>query len=171
MKKLAVLILAALGAAVLVLGTAPAASAYPELTCAVSVDRTVLNPGDTFTATGTASGVDARNQTLPSSALTWDFSWNGKTKHRTGAVVTASFTAPKVAHARTIRLTAHNRSPAGDCVRHVDVEVRAVAVSAPGGATGGMPNIGGPASWILVAGLVLLISGGGAVLISRRGND
>lgn len=157
----------ALGAALLVIGTAPAASAYPELTCSVSVDRQVLNPGDRFTATGMTSGVDAKNHTLPSSAFAWTFEWNGITKSRTGAVVTASFTAPKVSRPRTITLTARSSSPAGDCVRHLDIKVLATSVSAPSGG-GGMPNTGGPAFWILVAALVLLAGGGGAVIASRR---
>jgi LPXTG-motif cell wall-anchored protein len=169
MKKLAVLCVAALGAALLVLGTAPAASAYPELTCSVSVDRQVVSSGERFTATGTVSGVDAQNDTLPSSAYAWTFRWNGETKHRTGAVVTASFTAPKVRHARTIRLTARTTSAAGDCVRHLDITVRSTSVSAPGGGgSGGMPNTGGPAFWMLVAGLVLVVGGGGVVVGSRR---
>ena len=52
MKKLALFCIAALGAALLVIGTAPVASAYPELTCSVSVDRQVVSPGERFTATG-----------------------------------------------------------------------------------------------------------------------
>lgn len=171
MKKLAVLCIAALGAALLVLGTAPAASAYPDLSCSVSVDRQVVDPGDQFTATGMASGVDAKNHTLPSSAFTWTFEWNGVVKHRTGAVASASFTAPQVKHSRTITLTARNSSPAGDCVRHIDVTVRATSVSAPTGGGGPhMPNTGGPAFWLLVAGIVLLLGGGGTVVASRRRN-
>jgi LPXTG-motif cell wall-anchored protein len=169
MKKLALFCIAALGAALLVIGTAPVASAYPELTCSVSVDRQVVSPGERFTATGTVTGVDGGNQTLPSSAFAWTFRWNGKTEHRTGAVVTASFTAPKVKHARTIRLTARTTSAAGECVRHVDITVRSTSVSAPGGGgSGGMPNTGGPAFWVLVAGLVLVAGGGVTVAGSRR---
>lgn len=169
MKKLAMLCSAVLGAALLVLGTAPGASAYPELTCQVSVDRQVIAPGDTFTVTGQAQGVDSKNHALPSSAFSWTFEWNGVTKYRTGALVTASFQAPQVTRAKTITLTARNSSPAGDCVRHVNVEVRPALVAAPSsGNTSGMPNTGGPKLWLLVAGLVLVLGGGGAVAASRK---
>jgi LPXTG-motif cell wall-anchored protein len=167
MKKLALLCIAALGAALLVLGTAPSASAYPELTCSVSVDRQVLDPGDTFTATGMAAGVDAKNHTLPSSAFAWTFEWNGVTKNRTGAVASASFTAPQVDRTRTITLTARSSSPNGDCVRHVELEVRGAVVAGPTGG-GGLPNTGGPTFWLLVAALLLLLGGGGAVVVGRR---
>jgi LPXTG-motif cell wall-anchored protein len=170
MKRWALVWGAVLGAGLLVLGTAPAVSAYPELTCQVSVDRQVLDPGDTFTATVEASAVDAKGQPLPSSAFSWKFEWNGVVKHRTGATVTASFKAPEVKRSRKITLTARSSSPAGDCVRHLDVTVRGTQVSAPTGGHGGsgMPNTGGPAFWILVAGLVLVAGGGGAVAASRR---
>jgi LPXTG-motif cell wall-anchored protein len=117
-----------------------------------------------------ASGVDAKNHTLPSSAFAWTFEWNGVVKHRTGAIVTASFTAPQVKHSRTITLTARNSSPAGDCVRHIDVTVRGISVSPPTGGGPHMPNTGGPEFWLLVAGVVLLLGGGGAVVASRRRN-
>ena len=168
MKKLAVLCIAALGAALLVLGTAPAASAYPELTCDVTVDHQVVDPGDSFTATGTAAGVDSANQTVASSAFGWTFSWNGVTKHRTGAVASATFTAPEVTRSRTIRLTARSTSPAGTCVRHLDITVVGAIVSGPTSGGGGLPSTGGPQFWLLVAGLVLLLGGGGAVVVSRR---
>lgn len=167
MKKLALICIAAL-AALLVPGLATPASAYPELTCNVTVDRQVVNPGDTFTATGQATGVDAKNHTLPSSAFSWTFEWNGVTKARTGALVTASFEAPQVKRPRTITLTARSHSPAGDCVRHLDVQILATTVSAPGGGGSGLPGTGGPAFWILVAGVLLLVGGGGAVVVSRR---
>lgn len=184
MKKLAVLCMVAMGAALVVLGTAPAASAYPERTCSVSVDHQVVDPGDRFTATGTASGVDSKNRAVPSSSFRWSFEWNGVTQDRTGAEASVSYKAPKVSHARTITLTARSTSPDGDCVRHIDITVRSTSVSAPGGGAGSgagsgaghhgsaggftMPNTGGPAFWILLAALVALVGGGGAVVVSRR---
>jgi LPXTG-motif cell wall-anchored protein len=171
MKKLALTVGAALGAALLVLGVTPAATAYPEQTCTVSVDRQQVYPGETFTAYGQVSGVDAANQPLPSSAFRWSFQWNGVTKERTGASVKVSFKAPKVSRSRTITLTARSSSAAGDCVRHIDVTVVNADVSPPksgGGSGGGLPGTGGPEFWILVAGLVLVVGGGGAMAASRR---
>jgi len=166
MKKIAVLCIAALSAALLVLGTAPSASAYPDLTCDLKVDRQVLAPGQQFTATGTAAAVDKNNQTVPDSQLLWTFRWNGVTKHRAGHLVTATFTAPDVTKTRTITLTGRVDTPLGPCVHHINITVIAPEVSPPGG--GGLPSTGGPAFWLLVAGLLLLLGGGGAVIAGRR---
>ena len=181
MKKIAIVCSTVLGVALLLLGTAPSASAYPELTCNVTVDHQQVHPGERFTATGEASGVDAANKTLPPSAFTWTFTWNGETQQRTGSTVSVTYKAPHVKRTRTITLTARSSSPAGDCVRHIDITVGRTAVSAPGGqghgssgahqqghGSGGLPGTGGPAFWILVAALVLLLGGGGAVAASRR---
>ena len=168
MKKLAVLCITALGAALLVFGTAPAASAYPELTCNLTVDHQVINPGDTFTATGTAAGLDANGQVIPDSDIHWTFRWNGVTKHRTGAVAKATFTAPQVKKTRKITLTGRTTSPVGSCQRHIVITVGGAQVAGPGGDDDGLPNTGGPAFWLLVAAVALVLVGGGTVLRSRR---
>ena len=161
MKKLATLCLAALGTALLVVGTAPAASAYPDTGCDLSVNRQALNPGDTFVARGAVTGADS------SSPVTWTFRWNGTTKVRSGAVAQASFTAPRVKKTRHIRLTGTAKSSLGTCTRHIDITVGGTQVSAPGG-SGGMPNTGGPAFRLLLAALALLAAGGATVLAGRR---
>lgn len=168
MKKIAAICIAALGAALFVLGTAPSASAYPEVTCNVTVDHQVIEPGDTFTATGTAQVTDARiaNDRAAAADITWTFSWNGITKHRTGSPVHASFTAPQVNHTRKITLTARANTPQGPCVHHIDITVVGSTVVSP--PDDGLPNTGGPAFWILVAALLLLLGGGGVVIASRR---
>ncbi|HET6167885.1 MAG TPA: LPXTG cell wall anchor domain-containing protein [Marmoricola sp.] len=170
MKKFAILCIAALGAALLVLGTAPVASAYPDLSCDLQVDRQVLSPGQQFTATGTAKITD--KATTPAGraaadAARWTYEWNGVTKHRTGLVTHATFTAPDVTKTRIIPLTGKVTNSLGTCVHHIDITVIAPEVSAPGG---GLPNTGGPVFWLLVAGLVLLLGGGGAVVAGRRRN-
>lgn len=161
MKKIATLCLAALGGLVLTLGIAPAASAYPEQTCNVTVDRQVVDPGDTFTVTGRWESTNA----------SWTFRWNGVTKHRTGAEVHASFTAPEVATSRTITLKARATSPTGStCIHDLDITVGTAIVAGPTGGGGLLPNTGGPTFWLLVAAIVLLLGGGGALLASRRRN-
>lgn len=165
MKKIAILCIAALSAALLVLGTAPSASAYPDLSCHLKVDRQTVKPGQSFTATGEAAAVDKNNKTVPDSALKWTFRWNGVTKNRTGHLVTASFTAPEVTKTRKITLTGRVDTPVGPCVHHIVITVIGPAVAGPGG---GLPGTGGPAFWLLVAGLVLLLGGGGAVAAARK---
>jgi LPXTG-motif cell wall-anchored protein len=169
MKKLAVLCIAALGAALLVFGTAPAASAYPEVTCNVTVAPLAVHPGESFTATGEIKTTNARTSASRSSAdaVTWTFKWNGVTKHRTGNLVHASFTAPEVSSTRKVTLTAQANTAAGPCVHHIKVKVIGPAVAGPSGGGGLLPSTGGPSFWLLVAALVLLL-GGGTVLVARR---
>jgi LPXTG-motif cell wall-anchored protein len=171
MKKVAVLCIAALGAALLVLGTGPSASAYPDLSCNLEVDRQVVAPGQTFTATGTAkfNDPDAPQST---EGVVWTFSWNGVTVHRHGSTAKATFTAPEVDSARKIRLTGRATTPLGPCERHIDITVINPVVEAPrtGGGLGHglLPNTGGPAFWMLVSAVLLLLGGGGAIMASRR---
>ena len=174
MKKLAVLCITALGAALFVLGTAPAASAYPEVTCDVTVVPQVVHPGDTITVSGTTPvAVDASNHPVPPASIEWTFVFNGETKTRTGKDVQVTFTAPQVTKTTDFTLTAKNHSAAGDCVHTFTVTVIGPTVSAPHGGghhpgSSGLPSTGGPALWALVAGLLLLLGGGGAVVASRR---
>jgi LPXTG-motif cell wall-anchored protein len=168
-KKVVVLCLAALGAALLVVGVAPTASAYPDLSCEVTVDHQTLRPGESFTVTGENKvAIDSVGNPVPDSAVHWTFNWNGVTKARTGKLVHASFTAPEVSRTRVIPLTARSTSPAGQCVRHLDIKVLGTSVSPPTGGGGHLPSTGGPAFWLLLAAVALLLVGGGTVLRTRR---
>lgn len=166
MKKLAILCVTALGAALLVLGTAPAASAYPELTCSISVDPQTVNSGGTFTVTGKSQVAD--NGKATDSSVTWTFEFNGVTKKRTGATVSAKFTAPEVSKTRKITLSARSTSSAGTCDRDVVVTVLGAQVAGPPPGGGLLPNTGGPMFWLLVGALALLLVGGGTVVATRR---
>lgn len=166
MKKLALLCITALGAALLVIGTAPAASAYPELTCTVSVDRQTVNPGDEFTVTGDNKVVD--NGKIVESSVTWTFTFDGVVKTRTGAVASATFTAPQVNKTRDFTLTARSTSPQGNCERNLVITVLGAQVAGPHAGGGGLPNTGGPMFWLLVGALALLLVGGGTVAATRR---
>lgn len=167
MKKIAAICIAALGAALLVVGTAPSASAYPERTCFVEVDRQTLNPGESFTATGrTPVAIDSSNNEVSGSEIHWTFEWNGVTKARTGKEVQARFTAPEVDSTRDITLTARSTSPAGDCVRRLEITVLGASVAGPSSDDGLLPNTGGPAFWLLVAALLMLVGGG--FMVARK---
>lgn len=166
MKKLALLCITALGAALLVLGSAPAASAYPELTCTVSVDRQTVSPGDEFTVTGDNKVVD--NGQVVESDVTWTFTFNGVTKKRTGAIASATFTAPDVTKTRDFTLTARSASPQGNCERDLVITVLGAQVAGPTPGGGLLPNTGGPMFWLLVGALALLLVGGGTVVATRR---
>ena len=169
MKKIAALCIAALGAALLVVGTAPSASAYPELTCTVEVDKQKLKPGESFTVTGkTPVAVDSNNNQVADADVRWTFKWNGLTKERTGRTAKASFTAPEVSSTRKIRLTGRSTSPAGNCVHFIDITVIGPSSAAlpPGG--GLLPNTGGPAFWMVLAALAMMLIGTGAVITARK---
>jgi LPXTG-motif cell wall-anchored protein len=134
------------------------------VTCDLTVNRDVVHPGDTFTATGTIKGADT------ATPVSWTFRWNGVSKHRTGASAQATFTAPHVSHTRTIRLAGRSHyavnGEARTCVHHLDIKVVSAEVSAP--SSGGLPSTGGPAFWILVAAVALLLAGSGTLIASRR---
>jgi LPXTG-motif cell wall-anchored protein len=179
MKKLAVLCIAALGAAMLAMGFAPAAYAYPETTCVVDVAPQVLKPGEPITVNASVTAaVDAQNQPVPADKINWTFVFNGETKTRVGKDVQVTFTAPQVTKTTDFSLSAKASSPAGDCVHTFNITVVAPAVAgphSPGGGghhpSSGLPSTGGPAFWALVAGLVLLLGGGSFVVASRRRGD
>lgn len=166
MKKLALLCITALGAALLVLGSAPAASAYPELTCTVSVVPQTVSSGEKFTVTGENKVVD--NGRTTASSVTWTFTFDGVTKKRTGATASATFTAPEVKKTRDFTLNARSTSPDGNCERDLVITVLGSQVAGPPPGGGLLPNTGGPMFWLLVGALALVIVGGGAVVATRR---
>jgi len=169
MKKIllmATMLLAALAATV---GLAPSASAYPELTCNLTVEPQVVYAGQTLTATGTA--VEIEKQLRASAAgddISWVMTFNGETRTGKGAVFVQKFTAPQVTKSTKLVLTAKSTSAAGSCPHTIAVTVLPgdVVVETPGG-QGGLPNTGGPRLILLIAGLALVVAGGVAVKRSR----
>ena len=163
MKRFIGLGLAAIVAGMLSLVSTSPASAYPETTCNVEVNPTVVYERATFTASGSipeATSADA--------ATKWTLTFRGKTHSGTGAVFAATFKAPSVDHTRTFTVTARADGPSGTCERSAVVKVlnrTSVAGPHPGGT---LPNTGGPRLIWLIAGLALLLGGGGLVVQSRR---
>jgi LPXTG-motif cell wall-anchored protein len=176
-KKLLSLSATVLIGLVVVLGSAPAAQAYPEVVIDLSAKPTTLYGGETFTATATA------NVTCD-----WTLEWNGdsRDKAQSDKFVT-TYTAPVVTKVTEIPLhgtcdyllpdgatpvTSRHaaRTAAGPLTtwkRTIMITVlpQGSAVSPPGG---DLPNTGGPNLWFLVAGLGLVAVGGVAVARSRK---
>jgi len=166
MKK-ALLAAAALFVALFVtVGIAPSASAYPELTCNVTVDSQVVNEGDQFTATAEAAVVESR-VSAEGDDISWVMTFHGATRTGTGAVFQQTFTAPAVDATTKFKLTATADTAAGTCTHSVDITVL------PGGTvveppSGGLPNTGGPRLAFLIFGVALVLAGGTAVGVARR---
>jgi LPXTG-motif cell wall-anchored protein len=176
-KKVLSLGVAALVGLLAVIGLAPAAQAYPEVIIDLTVNRTVLYGGETFTATAT-SNVDCD----------WTLEWNGDSRDKNASQeFITTYTAPDVTEITKIPLhgtcvyelpegatpvTGRQaaRTAAGPMVtwkRTIMITVlpRGSAVSPPGD---DLPNTGGPDLWILLAGLALVGAGTAVTLRSRR---
>lgn len=176
MKKFASLCGAALIALIAAVGLAPAAHAYPDVSIDLSVDRSVLYGGESFTATGSSDVTCA-----------WRLSWNGVVKTGAGtdgSPYVTSYQAPAVTKITKIPLhgtctytvpTARHtaaRAAAASAVwtRTIEITVLPVgsAVSPPSNGGADLPNTGGP-SWVpLVLGLVFLATGAASVFVARR---
>lgn len=191
MKRISVLAGAVVAALLMLVASATAAQAacdYPQPVFGISVDHQVVRGGDTFVAHARANvRCDWRMRFGDQRA-----SGTGKQlRHRFSTPVVAHRTE------RSVRVTCRYSSgggarPCGTArasrLWHGTVPVTLlsrndsanVPPSAPtGGSPGGsagpsagfgglLPNTGGPEFWILVAGLVLLLGGGTAVVVARR---
>ncbi|MGO4257176.1 LPXTG cell wall anchor domain-containing protein [Marmoricola sp. RAF53] len=171
MKKFASAFAVALLALLATVGLAPSASAYPDVTIDLSVNRQTLYGGEQFTATATSDV-----------ACTWNLEWNGVTRGSAATTLfRTTFTAPDVTRvtkiplhgtcsyaAPTARANARAAAAGATWSRTIVITVLppASAVATPGGAD--LPNTGGPSFWFLAAGVALLITGAGAVVVARR---
>lgn len=171
MKSLYSAAAAALLAVMAVLGFAATASAYPEVSINLTVDKQVIHSGESFTATGTSS-VDCA----------WTLEWNGATRTKTAKKIVTSFTGPKVTKSTKIALhgtcvydtgsTTAQRAAGTTWERTIVITVLPTdVVSPPVDNGGGLPNTGGPSRLILFGGLGLLLAGATAVTVARRRGD
>lgn len=177
MKKQFGLVATALAALVAVVIGASAAQAYPAATFAFSLDKHTVIGGRTFVATASSNV----------SCSSWTLTFLGQSASGSGKKVSHTFTTPTVStretrtvHARcTYSLSA---GAAGSAVRVVDrtspvlsssVVILPRTGSGSGSGTGsssssGLPNTGGPAFWVLIVALVLIVAGLLSVVRSRR---
>jgi LPXTG-motif cell wall-anchored protein len=172
MKKVLLIAAALFVALFATLSLAPSASAYPELTCNLTVDAQTVYEGDSFTATASAEEIEkAARAAAAGDDISWVMTFHGETRTGSGAVFSQTFTAPAVDTSTKFKLTATASSSIGTCTHTVDITVLPLGavVSPPGeGPGGGLPNTGGPQFLILVAGVILVLAGGTAAALARR---
>ena len=173
MKKLSsigAVAFAALIAALAMLGFSSPAQAYPDLRFDLTVNRSVLYGGESFTATASSQGA----------TCAWTLEWNGVVRpgaSSTGHDFVTAYQAPKVTKVTKIPLhgtcvynarTAPSARAGATWERTIMITVlpRSTAVSPPVGSA--MPNTGGPNLLFLLGGIALLVSGATAVTVARR---
>jgi hypothetical protein len=171
-------VLAALLASMTVLMAAPSAQAYPDDVCVYSVQPQRLVGGSPITVTGKstvsrtwvvrlddkpAAGATRLDRTAARDAFT------PQTATGTGTTFKHTFTTPKVSKQRTLYVHC-NCDNGAEQVFEVTILPTAVA---QGGAVapdhnGILPGTGGPALWILLLALALVLVGFGIVDVRRR---
>jgi hypothetical protein len=154
-------VLATLLASLTVLLTGPGAQAYPDSVCTITVQPQRVVGGDPITVSGTSTV-----------SHTWTFRFNGHSATGTGTTFSHKFATPKVKVGRTIVVHAMCN---GGADQEIPVLVDAAhGVAGPGqGAVapdhnGILPGTGGPALWILLIALALVLLGLGVVDVRRR---
>lgn len=173
MKKLAMIGATAIAAVCVVLGVVPAASAYPDLSCNVTVDAQKVNSGAKLEVTATSQQITTPRVAgrAAADAVDWRATFNGAVHTSHAAVLHTSFTVPtvKTEHVFVLHVRAVMADGTTTCEKSLNITV------SPGGThvnpPGGLPNTGGPRLILLIAGLALVIAGGVAIRQSRKGHD
>jgi LPXTG-motif cell wall-anchored protein len=161
MKKLTSLGVAAVVAALALLWWSPAAQAYPDVRIDLTVDRQVLYGGESFTATAKAN-VDCA----------WNLDWDGRVRSDNGTRKAWTFTADEVSrttqvplHGTCVYAASGRGSATWERTLMITVQPASAAVSPPSASD--LPSTGGPNWYFLLVGVVLLMSGAGAVVVAR----
>ena len=174
MKKLSstgAVALAAVVAGLAMLWFSSPAQAYPDVRIDLSVNRSVLYGGQSFTATASSDGT----------TCAWTLTWHGVVRQgssSTGNPFKTTYQAPQVKHVTKIPLhgtcayDAGTASPGRGTAtweRTIMITVLppSTAVSPPVGGSD-LPNTGGPNLLFLLGGVGLLVAGATAVTIARR---
>lgn len=184
MKKQLRLVAAFLAALVAILVGASAAQAYPGPVFSLTVNHHVVHGGHPFDATA-KSDVTCSN---------WTINWLGQSASASGKVFTHTFSTPVVHHKQTHSVTAQctysaSAGAAGTAIRVVDLKSPVLSThvtllprkgsgggggngngngNGNGGGNGILPNTGGPAFWLLIAALLLVVAGLSAMARNRR---
>lgn len=185
MKKQFRLIATALVALVAVLAGTSAAQAYPKATFSFSLSKHTVIGGGSFVATASAN-VSCSN---------WTLTFLGQSASGSGKKISHTFTTPVVSAQETRKVRAQctytlTGGASGTAVRVIDskspvltseviILPRTGAGSGSGNGSGqtsssagsGLPNTGGPAFWILIVALLLILAGLVTVIRNRRRAD
>lgn len=172
MTKFGYAVIAAIALPLVILGFMSSAQAYPDVRSSLTVDKHVVFGGQSFTATAT-SNVDCA----------WNLDWDDQVRQGQGRSFVSTFVAPQVTTTTKIDLvgvcsyesTDRESSTAASGVqksaRHkvtVTVVPSASAAVAPTTFSADLPNSGGPNRIVLLGGVLLALSGAGAVVLARR---
>jgi len=172
MKKLIAIGASGFIALFMLVGFAPAASAYPETTCNTTVDaQTVVSEGKLHVH-GTVDVVvtdDGLGRKAAGDTVHWTATFNGETRTADENVFDTTFDVPKVTQTTTFVLHVEAVMPdeKTTCQRNLNITVKpSGSVSPPNPPH--MPNTGGPRLVLLIAGLGLVIAGAVSIRMSRR---
>jgi len=175
MKKLAIIGATILAALCAVVGVAPSANAYPDLSCNVTVNAQKVNSGAQLEVTATSQqfSTPRAHARAAADAVDWRAEFNGKVHTAHAVTFHTTFDVPTVKTEKV--LTLHVRAVMPDATTtcekslNITVEPGSTTVSPPGG--GHLPDTGGPRLLLLVGGLVLVAGGAVAIRQSRKGHD
>ena len=171
MKKLIVIGATALTTLFLAFGVAPAAQAYPETTCNVTVDAQTVDSGSKVHVHGTAETMttdDGLGRQSAEPTIHWVATFNGQTHTADEDVFDTTFDVPEVDVVTHYTLHVKAVMPGGTptCERSLVITAEPTSVSPPGHPH--LPNTGGPRLILLIAGLALVVVGAVSIRMSRK---
>ena len=173
MKKLIAIGATGLIALVMLVGLAPAASAYPETTCNTTVDaQTVVSEGKVHVH-GTVDVVvtdDGLGRKAAGDTVHWIATFNGETHTADENVFDTTFDVPAVTKTTTFVLHVEAIMPdeKTTCQRSLNITVKPSGTVSPPDNHPHLPDTGGPRALLLIAGLGLVVVGAVSIRMSRR---
>jgi hypothetical protein len=143
---------------------ANSASAYPDESCQISVNKQVVHPGDSLHVTG--AFIPSRDDGL---TVHWRVSFNKAVVRKVGSTFSHTFAIPAVQKRTVLRLHASATNGEVTCDPSVDIQV------VPRGSNSGsdspdssLPDTGAPSPRFAILGLLCLAVGATALRFGRR---